>query len=85
MPDRVEKHVQVETYSGHKTDERPVRVTIDGRAHDVAEVEDRWYSPGATLFRVRLANGERYVLRRIEAQEVWAIEAYRSSSRSASH
>jgi hypothetical protein len=57
MSDRVEKHVQVETYSGYKADERPVRVTIDGLAHDIAEVEDRWYSPGATFFRVRLAAG----------------------------
>jgi hypothetical protein len=85
MSNPVEKRVEVETYSGYKADERPVRVTIDGRANEVAEVEDRWYSPGATFFRVRLADGERYVLRRIEAQEVWIIEAYRSSSRSTSH
>jgi hypothetical protein len=85
MSDQVEKRVQVETYSGYKADQRPLRVTMDGRAHEVAEVEDRWYSPGATFFRVRLADGERYVLRRIEAQEVWVIEAYRSSSCSASH
>jgi hypothetical protein len=78
---QVEKHVQVETYSGYRADERPVRVTIDGRAQEVAEVEDRWYSPGATFFRVRLLDGERYVLRRIEAQGVWLIEAYRSSTR----
>jgi len=79
LSDRVEKNVQVETYSGYKADERPVRVTIDGQAHEVAEVEDRWYSPGATFFRVRMANGERYVLRRVEAQEVLTLEAYRSS------
>lgn len=85
MPDRVEKRVQVETYSGYKADERPLRVTIDALAHQVAEVEDCWYSPGATFFRVRLANGERYVLRRIEAQEVWVLEAHRSARGSASH
>jgi hypothetical protein len=85
MPDRIEKRVQVETYSGYKADERPVRVTIDDRLHEVAEVEDRWYSPGATFFRVRLTDGERYVLRRIQAQEVWVIEAYRSSTRTLSH
>jgi hypothetical protein len=84
MPDRVEKHVQVETYSGYKADERPVRVTIDDRVHEVAEVEDRWYSPGAIFFRVRLANGERYVLRRIEAQGTWVLEAYRSADHPAS-
>jgi hypothetical protein len=85
MPDKPEKQVHVEAYSGYKADERPLRVTIDGHAREVAEVEDRWYSPGATFFRVRLTGGERYVLRRIEAQEVWTIEAYRSSGRSASH
>jgi hypothetical protein len=85
MPDRVEKHVQVETYSGYKADERPVRVTLDDRVHEVAEVEDRWYSPGATFFRVRLANGERYVLQCIEAQGVWVLEAYRSADRHTSH
>ena len=85
MQDKPEKHVHVETYSGYKADQRPVRVTIDGEAQEVAEVEDRWYSPGSTFFRVRLTGGERYVLRRIEAQEVWMIEAYRSSRRSASH
>lgn len=85
MQDKVEKHVQVETYSGYKADERPVRVTINGQMVEVADVEDRWYSPGATYFRVRLATGERYVLRRVEAQEIWMIEAYRSEMRSTSH
>ena len=85
MPDRIEKQVQVETYSGYKADERPVRITIDGQSNEVAEVEDRWYSPGVTFFRVRLANGDRYVLRRIEAQEVWLLEAYRFSGRVTSH
>ncbi len=45
---------------------------------EIAEVEDRWYSPGATYFRARLANGERYVLRREDAQDVWTLQAFRS-------
>ena len=85
MPHRVEKRVLVETYSGYKADERPMRVQLDGQTVDVGEVEDRWYSPGATYFRVRMATGERYVLRRIEAQGIWLIEAYRSAARSTSH
>jgi hypothetical protein len=85
MTDRVEKRVLVETYSGYKADERPVRVTIGGQTVEVAEIEDRWYSPGATYFRVRLATGERYVLRRVEAQEVWVLGAYRSATRPASY
>ena len=73
-----EMAVRVECYSGYKGDERPVRLEIGEQMLDVAEVEDRWYSPGATYFRVLLANGERYVLRREDAQDVWTLEAFRS-------
>ena len=74
----VEKIVHVECHAGYKGDERPVKLQIGEQMVEVAEVEDRWYSPGATYFRVLLANGERYVLRREEAQDVWTLEAFRS-------
>ena len=76
--DLAERVVRVECYAGYKGDERPVKLQIADQMLDVAEVEDRWYSPGATYFRVRLANGERYVLRREDAQDVWTLEAFRS-------
>jgi hypothetical protein len=75
-----EKIIRVECYAGYKADERPVRVLLDGQMVDIAAVEDRWYSPGSTYFRVLLGNGERYVLRREDAQEVWTIEAFRATS-----
>jgi len=78
MPDKV---VLVECYSGHKADERPLRVQIGGQMTDVCTVEDRWYSPGATFFRVLLVTGERYVLRRDDAQDVWTLEAFRAAER----
>ena len=37
--------------------ERPLRFTLRDHVFEVADVEDRWYSPGATFFRVRLAAG----------------------------
>jgi hypothetical protein len=76
MTDRI---VCVECYAGYKGDERPVRVQLGNEMIDVAEIEDRWYSPGATYFRVRLVNGDRYVLRRAEAQYTWSIEAFRAT------
>jgi hypothetical protein len=72
-----DKFLRVESYSGYKAGERPVRVQLGGQMVEVAEVEGRWYSPGATYFRVLLANGERYVLRREDAQDVWTLEAFR--------
>ena len=74
-----DRPVRVEYYAGYRGDERPVRVLLGQEMIDVAEIEDRWYSPGSTYFRVHLSNGERYVLRRTEAQDTWTIEAYRAT------
>ena len=73
-----DKVVHVECYAGYKGDQRPSKLQIADQMIEVADVEDRWYSPGATYFRVRLANGERYVLRREDAQDIWTLEAFRS-------
>jgi hypothetical protein len=73
-----DQRIRVECYAGYKGDERPVRILFDQRLAEVAEVEDRWYSPGATYFRVRLTDGERYVLRRHDAQDLWTLEAFRA-------
>ena len=70
----------VECYSGYCADERPMRLHLDEVTLEVTEVEDRWYSPGETLYRVRVANGDRYVLRHVEAQDSWSIEGFRRAS-----
>jgi hypothetical protein len=77
MPDPV---LRVECYAGFKADERPLRLHLGDHTLEVAAVEDRWYSPGETFFRVRTTDGDRYVLRHTEAQDVWALEAYRSGN-----
>lgn len=76
MPEQL---VRVETYSGYKSDERPLRLHLRERVLDVAEVEDCWYSPGETYFRVRTTDGDRYVLRHTEAQDVWSLVGYRAN------
>ena len=76
-----EKLLKVETYSGYRADERPVRIHFKGASKAVAAVEDRWYSPGATFFKVRLEDGDLFVLRREEAQDTWSISAFRRPRR----
>ncbi|HEX8812533.1 MAG TPA: hypothetical protein VF742_11125 [Terracidiphilus sp.] len=73
-----EQFVRVEFYSGHKAEERPVRILFEGRTLEITDVEDRWYSPGATYFRVLADSGDRYVLRRDEGQDVWSLTAFRA-------
>jgi hypothetical protein len=74
-----DRSLRVECYAGHKGDERPVRVLLDNQMTEVSAVEDRWFSPGSTYFRVLLITGERYVLRHDDAQDLWTIEAFRAA------
>lgn len=73
-----EVRVGVECYAGHRADQRPVRFSILGRSFEVLEVEDQWYSPEAIYFRVLADDGNRYVLRHEETQDVWTLEAFRA-------
>ena len=72
--------VHVECYAGYRGDERPVRLHLGEHTMEVLAVEDRWYSPGATYFRVLVTDGDRYVLRHLEAQDIWSLVGYRSSA-----
>ena len=74
-----EKSIHVECYSGFKADERPVKIWLEGELKEIVDVEDSWYSPGETFFRILLTNGDRYVLRHVEAQDLWTIQAYRAA------
>ena len=68
--------VRVECYSGYKADERPARLKLKDGVKEIMTIEDRWYSPGATYFRVLVEDGDRYVLRHEEAQDVWSLSAF---------
>jgi hypothetical protein len=75
----LERIVQVESYAGYRSDERPLRVVFGERSEKVEMVEDRWYSPGATYFRVVVEGGDRYILRHDDAQDVWTLEGFREA------
>ena len=77
MPEQI---VRVETYSGFKADERPLRLHLGERTLEVVAVEDRWYSPGETFFRILADDGDCYVVRHTVAQDVWTLSAYRARS-----
>jgi hypothetical protein len=74
-----EQIVRVACYAGHKGEERPLRLYFREKALEVVEIEDRWYEPGATFFRVVVAGGDRYVVRHEEAQDVWSLIGYRAA------
>jgi hypothetical protein len=76
-----EQLVRVECHSGYKAEERPLRIVFEGQTLEVAQLEDRWYSPGATYFRVLTTSGDRYVLRHDDAQDAWSLTAFRAAGK----
>ena len=75
----VMNEIRVECYAGYKPDERPRRFAIRERSFDVREVDDQWYSPSATYFRVLADDGNFYVLRHDEVQDKWTLDGFRAA------
>lgn len=71
--------IRVECDAGYRPDEPPLRFVLRGRQFEVAEVEDRWYSPGTVYFRVRANDGNFYILRHVEGLDAWSLDGFRAS------
>jgi hypothetical protein len=76
---RASSEISVESYAGHRADERPLRFDLRGRSYEVLELDDQWYSPEARYFRVRADDGNLYVLRHDERRDVWTLDAFRAA------
>lgn len=71
------REIRVECYAGHRADERPLRFVLRGREFQVRELDGQWYSPENTYFRVRADDGNFYVLRHHEIQDIWTLDGFR--------
>ena len=73
--------LKVESYAGYKADERPMRFTpqtAGGRTYEVREVLDQWYGVGHRCFKVRADDDAVYILKHIDTDNIWILEAYRA-------
>jgi hypothetical protein len=70
--------IQVECYSGHKANGRPIKFWISESVLFVESIEDQWRGIDGNYFRVRADDGNMYVLCYIEASDTWVL---RPSSR----
>ncbi len=70
--------VKVEAYSGHTANERPLRFTLGERTIEVAEILDRWYGETSRYFRLRGDDGNMYVLKYIDGQDLWELASFTS-------
>jgi len=68
--------VKVEAYAGYTANERPLRFTLGERTLEVQDILDRWYSEDARYFRVRADDGDTYVLKYLQREQVWELVSF---------
>jgi hypothetical protein len=70
--------VEVESYSGFKADERPLRFRLGDRDYQVVELLDKWYGPSETWFKVTASDGGLYIFK-LSADGVWTLSSFRAT------
>lgn len=69
----------VESYSGRKADERPLRFWLDGKLNCVEVLLDQWYEPEHIFYKVRADDGNLYILRQHTStpEGTWDLVSFR--------
>jgi hypothetical protein len=67
----------VETYSGHRLHDTPLRFQLQGSWHTVVQVLARWQEPGLLCFTVLAEDGQKYSLEYIKEKDIWKVGTYR--------
>ena len=70
--------IEVETYSGYRLHERPIRFRTGAVTHEVREIVDRWHGPGDEWFKVCADDGNLYILRYRTESDEWTLESFRA-------
>ena len=72
--------IQVQCYSGHKADERPLRFVCEGIEIEVEEILDQWMAASkessqltSDYFKVRSSDGHDYLLRHEKGSDRWFV------------
>jgi hypothetical protein len=65
--------VHVQCYSGHKADERPVRLFLGEREVEVQAILDRWCGEDHDYFKLAGDDGHIYIVRRDRRRDAWEL------------
>ncbi|MGF1608111.1 MAG: hypothetical protein ACFCUQ_01855 [Kiloniellales bacterium] len=77
--------LEVECYAGHRGEETPRSLSIDGKRIEVTEVLDRWLAPDHRYFKLLCAGGATYILRHDPAAARWDLVMYERAPRARGH
>jgi len=66
-------YIEVETYSGYKADEYPRKFWLGEKQLEIMDIEDRWYSPGSSYFKVFADDGKTYIIKHNTKSDNWEM------------
>jgi hypothetical protein len=78
VPEERLLRVGVECYAGHRGEQTPRAVILGDRRIDVAEVLKEWLAPDYRYFKLRGADGNRYLVRLDERSNTWELTMFRA-------
>jgi hypothetical protein len=74
-----EERIEVECYSGHRMNERPVAFTLRDRRFEIERIVDRWYEGGLEpgrpelhYFKIATTEGQLFLLRYNTLFDAWS-------------
>ncbi len=68
--------ITVECYAGHRGEQEPRRLILDGRTIEVAAVVDRWLAPGHRYFKLRDPDGAIWIVRHDSGSGQWELTMF---------
>jgi hypothetical protein len=69
--------LRVECYAGHRGEETPRAIYLDGRKVTVEEVLDAWLAPDHRYFKLRGDDGDVYIVRHDTQADSWELTMFK--------
>ncbi len=68
--------ITVECYAGHRGEQEPRRLILDGRTIEVAAIVDRWLAPEHRYFKLRDPDGAIWIVRHDTGSGQWELTMF---------
>lgn len=68
--------IRVECYAGHRGEETPRALLLDGRRVEVVEVLDRWLALDHRYFKLKGDDGDIYIVRHSSVSDDWELTMF---------
>ena len=65
--------LQVIAYAGHRGEQEPRTLVIDGERLDVLGIDDRWYDQDGRYFKAAASDGRIYLIRCDARDSSWSL------------